>query len=193
MAARPGRRFVAPKAGRYGTVRPGMTEEIFDVVNESDEVIAQMPRSQVHLEGRRHRAVHVLVFNKRGEIFLQKRSMSKDTFPGLWDSSASGHLNSGEEYDLCAVREVWEEIGLTLKAPPPRLFRVEACLETGQEFVWVYQVEAEGPFVLHPEEIEAGGWFSPGEVDRWIARNEGHFAPGFVKIWRRWRDSQAAS
>jgi isopentenyldiphosphate isomerase len=58
-----------------------MSEEIFDIVNERDEVIGRLPRSQVHREGRKHRAVHVLVFNARGEIFLQKRSMAKDTFP----------------------------------------------------------------------------------------------------------------
>ena len=47
-----------------------MSEEIFDVVNERDEVIGQKPRSEVHARGLLHRAVHVLVFNARGEIFL---------------------------------------------------------------------------------------------------------------------------
>jgi isopentenyldiphosphate isomerase len=145
-----------------------------------------MPRKQVHREGHKHRAVHVLVFNGRGEVFLQKRSMAKDNFPGLWDSSASGHVDSGEAYDESAVREVREEIGLTI-ASPPRLFRVEACVETGQEFVWVYRVESEGPFVLNPDEIDAGGWFAPEVVNYWIARKESDFAPGFVKIWRRYK------
>jgi len=164
-----------------------MPDEIFDVVNEKDEVIGRLPRAQVHREGHKHRAVHVLIFNQRGNIFLQKRSMSKDNFPGLWDSSASGHLDSGEEYDHCAVREVSEELGLTLPAAPPRLFRIEACPETGQEFVWAYRAESEGSFVLHPEEIETGAWFTPAGVDEWIARKEEEFAPGFVKIWRRYR------
>ena len=64
-----------------------MNEEIFDVVNERDEVIGSKPRSEVHRLGLMHRAVHILVFNARGEVFLQKRSMSKDRQPGLWDSS----------------------------------------------------------------------------------------------------------
>jgi isopentenyl-diphosphate delta-isomerase type 1 len=164
-----------------------MPEEIFDIVNDKDEVIGRMPRSQVHREGRKHRAVHVLVFNQRGDLFLQKRSMAKDNFPGVWDSSASGHVDSGEDYDHAAVREVWEEIGLTLPAAPPRLFFIEACPETGQEFVWVYRADSEGPFVLHPDEIDAGGWFSPEVVSAWLQRSEGDFAPGFVKIWRQYR------
>lgn len=159
--------------------------EVFDIVNERDEVVGQMPRSQVHREGHRHRAIHVLVFNARGEVFLQKRSMSKDTFPGAWDSSASGHLDTGEQYDACALREVREELGITLDFTPERLFKIKACLETGQEFVWVYRLQHEGPFVLHPDEIERGQWFAPMEVTRWANEKPGDFAPSFLLIWRR--------
>ncbi len=161
-----------------------MSEEIFDVVNELDEVIDQQPRRKVHQLGLRHRAVHVLVFNARGEVFLQKRSLSKDTFPGAWDSSASGHLDAGEDFDACAVRELREEIGLRLKAAPARLFRIEACADTGQEFVWVYHCQAEGPFTLHPEEIERGGWFTPDEVTRWMADRPHDFARALLLIWK---------
>src|ERR1039457_5534646 len=115
-----------------------------------------------------HRAVHVLVFNGRGQVFLQKRSMKKDRQPGLWDSSASGHVDSGEEYDTCAVREAREEIGLDLKRALSRLFKLPPSLETDQEHVWVYRCEAEGPFKLDPDEIERGGWFAPEDVTRWM-------------------------
>ena len=129
--------------------------------------------------------MHVLVFNRRGEVFLQKRSMTKDTFPGAWDSSASGHLDSGEDYDACAARELWEEIGLRVAATttPRRLFKIEARPETGQEFVWVYRLEAEGPFALHPEEIETGGWFAPEFVTRWMADRPEEFASALRYIW----------
>jgi isopentenyldiphosphate isomerase len=162
-----------------------MGEEIFDVVNERDEVIGQQPRSEVHRLNLRHRAVHVLVFNARGQIFLQKRSMKKDRHPGAWDSSASGHLDHGENYDACAVREAGEEIGLGLDKPPAPLFKLAACAETGQEFVWVYRCQAEGPFTLEPEEIERGDWFEPEAVTRWIAERPEDFAPTFPLIWRR--------
>ena len=162
-----------------------MSEEIFDVVNERDEVVGRAPRSEVHRRGLLHRAIHVLVFNSRGQVFLQKRSMSKDRQPGLWDSSASGHVDSGEEYDVCAVRELREEIGLELAAPPRRLFKLPASTETDQEHVWVYRCQAEGPFTLHPEEIERGDWFAPEELDRWIAERPGEFATALLVIWPR--------
>lgn len=164
-----------------------MSEEIFDVVNDRDEVIGQQTRGEVHRLGLKHRATHVLVFNARGEVFLQKRSMKKDNHPGVWDSSSSGHVDHGEAYDDCAVRELREEIGLVVSPPLRRLFKIEACAETGQEFVWVYRCEAEGPFKLHPEEIDQGGWFAPGYVSRWIAEQPGDFAPTFPLIWKRLR------
>ena len=161
-----------------------MSEEIFDIVNDHDEVIGQLPRSKVHRDGLKHRATHILVFNSRGDVFLQKRSWKKDNSPGVWDSSASGHVDSGEDYDPCAVRELREELGLEVTSPPQRLFKVEACRETGQEFVWAYRVESEGPFVLHPEEIDAGGWFAPGHVETWVKNCPKDFASGFVLVWK---------
>ncbi len=164
-----------------------MPEEIFDVVNDRDEVIDRRPRSEVHRLGLPHRAVHILVFNARGQIFLQKRSMTKDKSPGLWDSSASGHVDSGEEYDQTAVRELREEIGLRIPVTPERLFKIAAGAETDQEFVWVYRHKAEGPFELNRDEIERGGWFTPDEVTRWIAEKPGEFASAFRFIWQKVR------
>jgi isopentenyl-diphosphate delta-isomerase type 1 len=171
-----------------------MNEEIFDVVNERDEVVGQAPRREVHRTGLRHRAIHVFVFNARGDVFLQKRSTSKDSSPGLWDSSASGHLDCGEDYDACAVRELREEIGLEPDGTPRRLFKIEACAQTGAEFVWLYECAGEGPFVLHPEEIERGDWFAPSTVTQWIAERPEEFAPAFVLLWQAYlkrRDDSA--
>lgn len=162
-----------------------MSEEIFDVVNERDEVVGRRPRGEVHRLGLMHRAIHVLVFNARGQVFLQKRSMQKDRQPGLWDSSASGHVDSGEDYDACALRELGEELGLRPAAAPRRLFKLAASPQTDQEHVWVYRCPAEGPFTLHPEEIERGDWFSPEEVGRWMAQRPQDFASALLTLWPR--------
>jgi isopentenyldiphosphate isomerase len=162
-----------------------MKDEIFDVVNERDEVLGQRPRSEVHRLGLMHRAVHVLVFNAAGELFLQKRSMKKDRQPGLWDSSASGHVEAGEDYDACAVRELREEIGLDVPAAPNRLFKLAACAETDQEHVWAYRCATEGPFRLDPEEIDCGAWFTAAEVTRWMAERPQDFAGALLVIWKK--------
>lgn len=163
-----------------------MNEEMFDVVNPQDEVVGHASRRQVHAQRLMHRAVHVLIFNARGEVFLQKRSRSKDTAPGRWDSSASGHVDLGEDYDACAVRELQEELGLVLARPPARLFKLAACTATGQEHVWVYRGEAEGPFSLHPEEIEQGRWISPRQLSGELTRRPQDFSRAFVSVWEHW-------
>jgi isopentenyldiphosphate isomerase len=162
-----------------------MPEEYFDVVNERDEVIGRATRNEVHARGLLHRAVHVLVYNSKGQVFLQKRSMNKDRQPGLWDSSSSGHVDSGEDYDPCTVRELREELGLVVSEPPKRLFKIDACGETDQEFVWIYRCESDGPFELNKEEIETGGWFTPAEVDRWMAERPQEFASAVLYLWKQ--------
>ena len=162
-----------------------MPEEYFDIVNEDDEVIGQQPRSIVHEKGLRHRAAHVLVFNTDGKVFLQLRSISKDNNPGVWDSACSGHVDAGESYADAATRELMEEIGLLPKTPLEPLFKIDACEDTGQEFVWVYQTQSEGPFTLNTDEIDAGRWVSPEDVTKAVAETPEKYSPSFRLIWKR--------
>lgn len=161
------------------------TEEIFDVVDEHDCVIAQAPRHEVHARKLRHRAVHILVWNQQGELFLQKRSMLKDQLPGVWTTSASGHVDSGEDYDTAAVRELGEELGIHLPdaSHMQLLFKHPACRYTGEEFVQVYRVQWDGPMTLDPVEIDEGRWYAPEDVDAAIYENRRNFAPSFRLIW----------
>ncbi len=161
--------------------------ELFDVVDEQDRVTGQARRRGVHARGWRHRAVHVLVMNGAGRVFLHQRSKKKDLFPGKWDSSCAGHVGAGEDYDGTAVREMQEELGVRPVRPPQRMFRIEACPDTGWEFVWVYCVAAEGPFTLQADEIERGDWFAPEEIDRWVAATPDDFASAFLLLWPRAR------
>src|SRR5207237_7791944 len=93
---------IAPMATEQTETAP---EEHFSVVDQQDRIIGSAPRGEVHANNLLHRAVHVLIFNSTGEVFLQLRSRRKDRHPLLWDSSAAGHVNAGEEYDQAAARE----------------------------------------------------------------------------------------
>src|SRR5678815_5613778 len=87
------------------------------------------------------------------------------------------------DYDACAVREVREELGVVMERPPERLFKISACEETGQEHVWVYRYDCEGPFCLHPEEIEGGEWFTAAQIDEALRTRLHEFASAFVMVW----------
>ena len=162
--------------------------EVFDVVDGRDHVIGQARRDEVHARHLKHRAVHIFLFNDRGDLFIQRRSASKDTFPGRYDSSASGHLESGEDYDACARRELREELGLEI--PPDRFrkhFKIAACRETGWEFVWVFSVCGDYHPVINPAEIEAGDFWPRARVEAMIAEHPERCAPGFVRIYQEFR------
>ena len=162
-----------------------IVDEFLDIVDQSDNVIGQSRRSDVHQRGLLHRSIHLLVFNDSGELLMQKRSMKKDESPGKWCSSVAGHLDSGEAYDDCLIREAKEEIGLELNSVPGKLFKIEAHEETGNEFTWVYHVTARGPFVFDPCEVTELRWFKLKEVDRLIQEQEDSFSSSFLEVFRR--------
>jgi isopentenyldiphosphate isomerase len=165
-----------------------LSEERLDVVDAFDRVEGQAARGEIHRLGLRHRAVHIFVVNRVGEVLLQKRSMLKDTWPGAWDSSAAGHLAAGEEYEAAAWREVEEEIGWRPEAGGLReIGRLDACRDTGEEFVRIYRAEGEGPFRFPPEEIERLAWFSSERIDAAIANDPEELASAFRRIWQDFR------
>lgn len=170
---------------------PQRGEEIFDVVNDRNEVIRQEIRRVVHAEGLWHRAVHLFVRNPSGAVFLQKRSHLKDSKPEKWDSSASGHLDSGEDYLTSAVRELEEELGIKTTADQLTLLgTVPACPGTGWEFVELFLLDDWKGRVHWPaSEIETGQWFDIAEIDAWTAARPEDFADGFLECWRLWRSS----
>lgn len=158
-----------------------LKQELLEVVDERNQVIGQLTRGEIHQRRLRHRAAHILIFNDQGELFLQKRSMKKDEFPGDWDSSAAGHAEIGESYDHCILRELQEELGIRLPEPPQRLFLLDAAPATGMEFCQVYRALHNGPFKLNHDEIETGQWFTPAALINWQHSGVGNMTSS-VKI-----------
>ncbi|HCX87959.1 MAG TPA: NUDIX hydrolase [Gammaproteobacteria bacterium] len=167
--------------------RPPEDAEILSVVDASDAVIGEQRRDEIHLKGLRHRAVHVLVFNPRGQLFLQQRGLPKKEHPGMWDSSVAGHVDAGESYDDCCVREVEEEVGLSLDRVPQRLFKLEASNVTGMEFAWVYRVDTAKTLRPNLEEMSGGDWFDPADIDQWIDTGAKALSAVFRLIWQTYR------
>ena len=168
------------------TINP-MSEELLDVVDADDRVIGVKTRGEIHAQGLMHRAVHILVFNTSGKLFIQKRSMRKDNNPGLWDSSAAGHVDSGEDYYSCAIRELGEELGLIVTAPLEYLFRLAASPITDMEHCSVYRCMDDGPFELEAGEIDEGAWVSSTEMDKRVLEDDPTMTLVLQYIWKKFR------
>jgi 16S rRNA (adenine1518-N6/adenine1519-N6)-dimethyltransferase len=171
--------------------RRKLAAEWFPVVDAADGLLRSARRAQVHGDNLRHRAVHALIFNDAGEVFLQKRSRWKDRHPLLWDSSAAGHVNAGEGYDEAAARELKEELGISV--PLQKVVKLPASGRTGQEFIWLYHGRYNGAFTLDKGEIETGGFFPPAVVTDWLAARRHDFAPGFVECWQAFCQNAGAA
>jgi len=163
-----------------------MRDELFDVVDANDQVVGVERRSEVHRQKLTHRAVHIFVFNAKGQLYLQKRSLTKDSAPGKWVSSCSGHVDNGEDYDTAAHREMGEELALFESVDFERVFKEPAGEQTGQEFVWVYHCKAEGPFTLDPTEASGGRWVQIDELNEWIQKSPNEFARSFSYLWHKY-------
>lgn len=162
---------------------PQKDSEIFDVVDEADEVTGQATRAEVHAKDLLHRAVHIFAYNKRGDVLLQKRSALKDRHPGVWDSSVSGHLDAGETYEAAALRELDEEMGIR-EVAIEEIARVRPSEATGWEHVRVFRTRFNGTPCYPAAEIETILWLDVGEVDSWLAACPQDFAPGFAECWK---------
>lgn len=161
------------------------SNEMFDVVNERNEVTGQLTRGEVHAKGLLHRAVHVFVINAKGMIYLQRRSHLKDVSPLKWDSSAAGHLDVGESYADCAIRETREEVGIEITSTELAA-QLPAGTHTDHEFVELHIARHNGPMKCFPEEIAYGEWFMPDVVSDWVQARPQDFARGFISCWKAW-------
>jgi 16S rRNA (adenine1518-N6/adenine1519-N6)-dimethyltransferase len=164
--------------------------ECFPVVDRRDRFLRAAPRAEVHGDNLRHRAVHILIFNQAGEVYLQKRSRWKDRHPLAWDSSAAGHVSAGEEYDDAATRELKEELGI--ETALEKMLKLPASARTGQEFIWLYRGRHDGGFKLDRSEIDYGEFFPTDVVNGWIKARPNEFAPGFLECWKAYLEKGLA-
>lgn len=155
---------------------------MFDIVDADDNVVGRAPRSQVHAKGLLHRAVSVFVFNTSGQLLLQKRSATKDEFPGCFTSSASGHVSAGESYDETAPRELFEELGLA--SPLEFLVKFPAGPQMANEHTVLYRTVTDAIPSPDPGEIESILFVDLSEVRLMVEREPEQFTPPFRTAFR---------
>jgi len=157
-------------------------DEIVQIVDENNREIAAVSRELMREQNLIHRASYVLVFNKAKELFIQRRTLAKDIYPGYWDVAAGGVVLPGESYEDSAKRELFEEMGI-------RVETLSCCFdhyyEDENNRVWgrIYRCTHEGPFVLQTEEV-AYGMFVPVRIALNMNRME-PFTPDGMEILKK--------
>ncbi|HEX2975064.1 MAG TPA: NUDIX domain-containing protein [Bacteroidales bacterium] len=160
-----------------------MPEEIFPIVDEDGNQTGLAPRSVCH-DGKSmllHPVVHLLLYNAEGELYLQKRSMTKDIQPGKWDTSVGGHVSPGEDIVDAVIRESSEELGIAVEKP---VFEGKYIWQSDRERELVYTFSAtanEAPLV-NRDEIDEGRFWKIEEISSHLGRNI--FTPNFENEFR---------
>lgn len=154
-------------------------EEWFPLVNETGETIGKATRQECHSGSKLlHPVVHLHIFNEKGDLYLQKRSMSKDIQPGKWDTAVGGHIDYGETVEEALRREVREEVGITDFMPEfITRYVFESAIE--KELVHTFGTHYAGPVVPDREELDGGRFWSIDEIRGCLGRQV--FTPNFER------------
>ena len=160
-----------------------MKEEWFPLVNESGETIGKATRKSCHNGSKQlHPVVHLHLFNEAGELYLQKRPMSKDIQPGKWDTAVGGHVDYGETIEEALRREVQEELGITDFTPEfITRYVFESSIE--KELVNTFRTTYSGEITPDPIELEGGRFWSQTEILANIGKEV--FTPNFEQEYKR--------
>jgi isopentenyl-diphosphate delta-isomerase len=166
---------------------PQDPEELLQIVDKDDNPIGTETRELVHAKGLLHRAVHILVFNPKGDLYLQRRSAGKDLWPGYWSSSCAGHVGAGESYAQAAKRELKEELGI--EKTPDEIGRLTPSPKSENQFIRVYAFAYEGEITPSPSEIDEARFFSIDQIRAELISGSRPFAPTFTAAFRLWASS----
>ena len=154
-----------------------MQKEIFPIVNPEGEVIGSATREECHAQTFiLHPVVHLHIFNSAGELYLQKRVMTKKIQPGKWDTAVGGHVDYGEQIEEALLRETREELGV-VDFTPEFLMKYTFRSSIEAELVYIYRCTYDGTFNPDPSEVEEGRFWTLDEIKNNIGKNI--FTPNF--------------
>ncbi|MFC1600627.1 NUDIX domain-containing protein [Patescibacteria group bacterium] len=148
-------------------------DELLDLVNDKDEVIGEVWKSEAHKSPSIiHREVAITVFNSRGKVLIQQRCMEKATDPGIWVTTAAGHIGVRENPRRAVKRELFEELGFDVS---PKYYKKIFHKRKNKEsrFFWIYYaIVKELPEInINKEEVMATKWINPLKLVDFAKKN----------------------
>jgi isopentenyl-diphosphate Delta-isomerase len=167
------------------------------LVDDKDNILGEMEILKAHAgSGTLHRAVSVLVYRKtKGviELLLQKRSSQKPLWPLYWSNTICTHPKLAESYPECAVRRLYEEMGIKVPASDLQfIFKLNYHAKYNEllsenELDGVFVAKWNGKLKINPEEVAESRFTSLIEVQVDIKNNADIYTPWFIKLMQNKR------
>lgn len=142
---------------------PQIADEQIQLVDARNRPCGSAPRATMRRFRFWHRATYVVVRNRRGELCVQRRTLTKEVFPGGLDLAAGGVVGAGEAVHVAARRELAEELGI--RGVPLRHLG-EFVHDAGGNHIFgsLFLVDHDGPLTLQAEEVAEAFWLPPVEA-----------------------------
>jgi isopentenyldiphosphate isomerase len=153
-----------------------VTEEQVAVIDDSGAVVGSAPRSVMRRDNLPHLVVAVLLRDRAGNVYVHRRTETKDVFPGMHDCFAAGCVLAGEEPAAAAERELAEELGVTGVRLEP-VFSGWYSDSATRHLCHAWTATYDGPVTHQPEEVAWGGWMSVDELTSHLADPTWPFVP----------------
>ena len=162
------------------------------LVNEKDEPVGEMEKLEAHRLALLHRAFSVFIFNNKGEMLLQQRSLSKYHSPGLWTNACCSHPAPGEDTADAASRRLVQEMGFSTTLEKIFEFTYRSEFENGlteNEFDHVFVGYYEGNVLPNSSEVKDHCYKSLTEIQTSLTSHPGKYTTWFhiafpkVKEW----------
>ena len=156
-----------------------MTQELVDIVDDDDIVIATVTRSEMRSRRLQHRSVGIAVMASDGRLLIHRRSLAKDIWPGWWDIAAGGVVAAGETYEEAARRELEEELGIDGDV---ELLGQSRYVDDDDvaEMCRGYRVVHDGPFAFNDGEVSEVRWVTFAELE--AMRTTHRFLPDSITL-----------
>ena len=156
-------------------------KELFDIVDQDDNVIGTTDKATAHKDGDLHRVGVVFVFNEQGRLYVQVR---KDN--GLYDHSVGGHISQGETFHAGTAREAQEELGITQPLQKLSVFYSDGGVHS-QHMFGLYECVVEPAWKFAPsEEVDEIIPMSLKDIRELMKTEPGKFTRGFVDTMREY-------
>lgn len=159
-----------------------MTEQQMILVNENDEAVGTLGKSEVHQRGLLHRAFSVFIFDREGRMLLQQRAATKYHGALLWTNACCSHPFPGEDVEAAAERRLQEELGFTVPLQKIFSFTYRAQVENNlieHEFDHVFTGVYQGPMQLNEAEVAAVSFQPLPEIKLALTSHPSNFTTWF--------------
>jgi 8-oxo-dGTP pyrophosphatase MutT (NUDIX family) len=154
---------------------------VIDAVDQADSAVSQISRKDVFKEHANFRVVHILVFNSKRDLLLQRLALTRPRHAGYWGSSVAGYLHSQEGYEEAARRRIFEELGV-YNAHLEAIGKTVMDDEGSRKFIEVFTTVQDGPFDYDRSHIDAVE-FLPIPVIRALEQGGMRkFTPTFIHV-----------